>query len=473
MFPSRSSKGKRRLLPVFLLLALGVVGALIAVAGFVLSGHNAVAAQQAPAGVACTLVVPANPTSARGLSTPYRLRAGCHEGDDGATAFVEATVLDPATGQLSVYAPLVIDDRTRPAAAPVVPKLPARAVVGIWFGFNGDDLTLAGAGAGACVNGSNGSIFGQFAYCNAQAFFAAANAAVRAGKLKIPAVGTASDGKPCPTTRDFSIVDQDQSDNVTSSYLALPDGRTAQNTAANRAALAARGARIEVNGSDNGLVVAHVDPALGCTPYRAPDLADPGAMATSLALNELQAAADQAAPVALVPTNDPMTLVNGRASTRKTNLYRAGVDMPPVNTATETPAAYCRQMLSLGAGRAELDKAAFAAADSPDPGAANSLFTFLAARLSGSFDDLGCATLMRAANPVHLVVDGDGVATDATFGAGGGGPAPSGSATPTATPAATPTATPAGRPGRPPRHSGAPVPPTGTATPSVTASVVQ
>src|SRR5436309_9266757 len=52
----------------------------------------------------CTLVVPANPLTAEGLVTPYQLvatdrKAGdCHESNDGQSAFVEATIIDPATG---------------------------------------------------------------------------------------------------------------------------------------------------------------------------------------------------------------------------------------------------------------------------------------------------------------------------------------------------------------------------------------
>ena len=39
-------------------------------------------------------------------------------------AFVQATILNPATGALSVYDPLVITQGTTPAVAPVVPTLP-------------------------------------------------------------------------------------------------------------------------------------------------------------------------------------------------------------------------------------------------------------------------------------------------------------------------------------------------------------
>ena len=259
------------------------------------------AAKAAAVNPNCTLIVPPNPLSAAGLATPYRLTATdpkqgtCHESNTDQAAFVQATMVDPATGKLGVYNPLVIDDGAKAAATPVTPKLPAGAVVGIWFGYNGDTLTLksnrGSVAAGKCVNGDKTSMFGQFAYCNAPAFFTAANAAVTAGKLTVPPVQMGLDGRPCPTTRDFSLVDMDQSDNVTTAYLLLRNGTTAQDTAANRARL--RGIKPLVNGSDNLLLDRFVDPSLGCVPFTAPDLADNGAAVTSLALNELQAANQQ------------------------------------------------------------------------------------------------------------------------------------------------------------------------------------
>ena len=96
-----------------------------------------------------------------------------------------------------------------------------------------------------------------------------ANAEIRRGTLKIPATGTGKDGQACPTTRDFALIDQDQSDNAVASYLFDPTtGQTAQATAANQAAMA--NATVQGNGSDNGLLDKFVDPALGCTPFTAP-----------------------------------------------------------------------------------------------------------------------------------------------------------------------------------------------------------
>ncbi len=341
----------------------------------------------------CTLIVPPAPLTAQGLATPYQLVATnrrngpCREANDNQSAFVEATIIDPATGALSIYRPLVIDRGTQPAAPPVVPKLAPGSVVGLWFGFQGNTLRLAGASDG-CVNGLPGSPFGQFAYCGAPEFFRAANAAIAAGKLKVPPVGMARDGQPCPTTRDFAVVDQDQSDNLTTRYLALRNGRIAQDTPANIAALPVR--TVLKNASDNGLLTGFINPALGCTPFTAPDLTVAGTPGSSLALNELQAAATKTTPMALIPPNDPMAQVNGRFSMAKINLYRAGVNQPPFNPAVDTAQAYCRNLATVAPARLRLDRVLTIGAPSPDPAAARNLFTFLTQRLKASFTDLAC-----------------------------------------------------------------------------------
>ena len=200
----------------------------------------------------CTLLVPDDPLTPRGLATPYQLVAtnpadgACHETDPNQSAFVEAAILNPKTGRLSIYRPLVIDQGTTPAAAPVVPDLPDNAVVGLWFGYNGMNLALrpprvrgsvdnaAAEGvldANNCVQG-----LGQFAYCNAPAFFAAAH---DANGLRVPQLGTWKDAnrnkQPCPSARSWDLVDQDQSDNLLTTYLITTNGKLAQNTAQNRA----------------------------------------------------------------------------------------------------------------------------------------------------------------------------------------------------------------------------------------------
>jgi hypothetical protein len=366
--------------------------------------------------------VPANPLTAAGLATPYQFVATdaamgpCNEANINQSAFVQATVYNPATGALSIYDPLVIDQGTTAAAAPVVPTLPAGAVVGIWFGFNATNLQLVDAGgsltSGKCVNGLGTSLFTQFAYCNAPAFFTAVNQGIAAGKVRVPAPGRAVDGQSCMTTRNFALIDQDQSDNVTTDYLATADGRTAQDNAANTAALA--GAVTLANPSDNALLDNFVDPALHCTPWTEPNLGNAGTMTTSLGLDEIQANSFPANPDALVPLNDPMTLVNGAFSQTKTNMYRAGVDQAPLPAGT-TPQAYCTDMDNVQSTRLQQDVNLLINQTTPSAAAASSLFNFLAMRLQQSFGNLNCQNF-GLTNPVStLATNGAGVVVGAVF----------------------------------------------------------
>ena len=270
--------------------------------------------------------------------------------------------------------------------------------------------------AGQVIGGQFTS-FSQVGACNAHAFFNAANAAIAAGKLHVPSPGTAKDGLPCPTTRSFALIDQDQSDNVTAEYLANAAGQTAQDTTANQQALA--GATTLFNGSDNGLLDLFVDPALGCAPWTAPDLANGGTPATALPLDELQAArwagkVRNSGPAALVPLNDPMTVdANGNFSTAKTDTYRSIMDMPAL-PAGQSPKAYCSEMEKIQGKRVQQDVNLLLGAPSPAPGTGDNLFTFLAARLQASFMNLNCGSL-GLHNDVSTSADGNGVAVAACF----------------------------------------------------------
>ncbi|WP_063775127.1 hypothetical protein [Streptacidiphilus anmyonensis] len=408
----------------------------------------------------CTLVVPPNPLTAKGLATPYQLVATdaaggpCNEANANQSAFVEAAIVAPG-GQITLYDPLVIDQGTQPAAPTTPATVPAGSTVGIWFGFNGTTLTLKNTRgtnaltAGRCVNGQQGSKFGQFADCNAPAFFRNANRQIAANQLQVPAVGTANDGLPCPTTRDFSVVDQDQSDNVVTHYLATANGQIAQNNAANKAALQNQQLVDLANGSDNLLLTQFIDPTLGCTPWTRPDQSSDGMAAGALPLDELSAAANQQAPIALVPLTDPMTLNNNNASNTKTNLYRAGVDMNPIGAADNgSGTTYCQNLFgnAMGIQRVFKDQATFVNGPSVDAAMANNLFTFLAMRANQTFTNLNCGGLLNVANPITLTTDGNGVVINATFTPLGQTPAApaSGAATPSAMPsctAASPTTT--------------------------------
>ncbi len=377
----------------------------------------------------CTLVVPDNPLSPAGLATPYELVAtdpeagACHQYAVDQRGFAEAAIIDPATGQVSIYHPLVIDKGTVPAIPLVAPVLPRNAVVGIWYGSNADFLRQQGAtddslDSGKCVGGLKGDSMGQFSHCNAEAFFKAANKAISDGKLIVPPLGTANDGLPCPTVRDYFTVDQDQSDNVLSTYLLTSDGRLAQNTDANRARLGT-GAKVIVNPSDNRVTSVLLDSALACTPWNAPSLDNPGEMVPSLVLNELLAAKWQQAPVATVPLLDPFALLeDGTPSLTKLNLHRVGVGQPPVKSLSDANSQqrdYCRNMRSVQPARLFRNQTRLSARPSPFPDIGNSAFTFLVTRFNVSWDNLGCTDIVGQRSPISLVQDAKGITIGATL----------------------------------------------------------
>jgi hypothetical protein len=375
-------------------------------------------ADQAAASTNCTVSVPANPLTAQGLASPWVLGDGCTWANGGTEGvFIDATILAP-NGQLQVYNPLVINQGTTPAVAPVAPTIAAGSQVILSLGFNGNALALVGAGAqqGNCIDAFGNSLINQTPQCNAANFYRMANAEIARGTLTVPAAGTGQDGQACPTTRDFALIDQDQSDNAVASYLFDPaTGKSAQATAANQAAMAK--ATVQANGSDNGLLDKFVDPALGCTPFTAPNPTNPNGSSASQALNELSARANQKGTVALLPVSDPQLLVGGQFSLGKTNAYRAETDQPRLAATTNisrNAARYCQNMINIAMPRLKLDAAMETGTASPVPALGNNLATFLAARLSGSFGNLNCQNF-GLTNPVTLTLDGNGVATGATF----------------------------------------------------------
>jgi hypothetical protein len=376
-------------------------------------------AAQAAASMNCTLTVPAKPLSAPGLATPWQLGDGCsmlNAATEG--AFVEATILAP-NGQVQVYNPLVITAGTTAAANPVAPTIARGSQVIIDVGFNGTNLVLQGPGVrqGRCVDALGQSVIGQVSACNAVNFYNLANFEIARGTLTVPLAGTSADGQPCLTTRSFAVVDQDQSDNVITSYLIDANGQTAQNTAAN--ATANPTATTLVNGSDDKLLAAFLDPATGCTDFHATDPTDPTGAAGSQALNELSARVNQQGTIAVVPPNDEMTLVNGAFSIPKTNVYRSLVDQPmlPANTnATQVAADYCQNLVNIQPARNLLDMGR-EAGGSPVAAVGNSLATFMGNRLAMSFVNLGCANF-GLANPATVTLDGNMIATAVTYNTG-------------------------------------------------------
>ncbi|KAF9356379.1 hypothetical protein BGX26_005369, partial [Mortierella sp. AD094] len=248
------------------------------------------------------------------------------------------------------------------------------------------------------------------AFCNAYAFFAAVNAAGKG--VKITPVGTDIDGRPCPTTRFFGVIDQDQSDNVITIY--LQSGiRFAQNTQANRNAL--KNVTEIFNGSDNALISDFLDPPLGCKPFRAPSLMEKGVMLNSMALNELQATG-QAPPVALVPSNDPMVLSNGQPSKAKVNAYRAGVDQTLITSLSQaSPKTYCINFDNIAPNYIKSIKNRIINQPSPTPAVASNLFTFMGQRYFASWTNLGCDKLLKKTSAITVTME-NGIAIAVQFG---------------------------------------------------------
>jgi len=446
----RKSRGLRIAAPLAIAMVLGVT------LGFIITSSGGKATKTSPSaasGVApgvsttavntdCAIIIPAHPLTAKGLSTPFQLTgpAGTSAAASGCQminatnlgAFVQATILNPVTGALSVYDPLVVTAGTKPAVKPVVPKLPRDAIVTIDFGFNGTNLFQQGATPGAlaegdCVSGEPGSVFGQVSFCNGVSFFTAAFRLEREGRLVVPSEGTTTKivptggslgtGEDCPTTRNFDMVDQDPSDNVTTEYLLDPaTGQTAQDTAANAANLT--GSMLLLNGSDNTLLDAFMDPVLGCTPFQAPDLANNDMPTSSQALDELLSARNQPRIAALVPENDEMVLDgNGQFDTAKTDLYREEVGQAQVNQQndrTSSPAMYCQNMINIQTPFLAANSDLLATGQAPVTGVGDNLLTFLANRLNMSFTNLACQNF-GFTNPVTVTLNGAGVAIAATF----------------------------------------------------------
>jgi hypothetical protein len=380
----------------------------------------------------CILVIPQFPLSYNGLLTPYRLQSvnmadKCLMENPQTTSFVEATIFDPDTGKLSVYHPLVVNDGQTPLIPPTTFTMPANAIISLSFGTNANTLRLTppeNVIMGRCVNGvvGNNDLFGQFSYCNSDALFDKVNEWIGKGlelNPPIPPIGVANDGKECLTTRHFMLVDQDPSDNLVTTYLLDPvTMKIFQDTVNNR--FNHPGFVVLKNGSDNRLLVG-INIALGCTGYLAPLLSDPsGAKTSSMVLNEIHAANRQGSPMVFLPARDPMTrvIVNGVTfpSLIKNNLYRRGINQPPITALQQADTLPFCGHLTNQLGRLQNNKASFTTQTSPDPNAASNLFTFLATRLSQTFANLKCDVLLDLINPVTLVL-ANGITVDATFSA--------------------------------------------------------
>jgi hypothetical protein len=349
----------------------------------------------------CKLIVPTNPLTSEGLSTPFILKSGCNQANKEESVFAEAVIINQKTGKLSIYPPLIINEGTLPLIPPMKINLTNDEIVGIWFGSNKNlEMVDNGKGSlnqGSCISGVGNDSFGQVAACNAIQFFEIANGLVRNGILRIPRLGFGKNGKPCYTTRSFQVVDQDQSDNVDTIYLSVGN-KTAQFSVKNELLLSGKNPQIVSNPSDNGLLNKFILPALGCRSFTAEDLVNVGVFRGAQALNELQASVFQRNPIALVPSGNPMVLANGKPNLLKLNQYRKMVNQPVVFRLTDAATSdYCNKLLTVGFVSIIGDQRFTMAFASPNPEVADNLYSFLVLRFFTAFgaDGLDCPNVLQ------------------------------------------------------------------------------
>lgn len=382
----------------------------------------------------CNIVLPPFPLSYQGLVTPYQLQtidANTPCSMKTFPAFAEALILDLDTNSLSVYHPLVVDFGTVPLVQPIPFTMNPNSIVAIHFGSNGMAIKLfppLSVQQGNCVYGIGGLTtmdqFGQFSHCNAISFFEKVKGLILNHiplNPPIPDLGTASDGYPCPTTRDFFLVDMDPSDNVVTTYLIdMNTGRTAQNNMASQQANPQ--AVVIKNGSDN-LLLSNLDKILGCKPYQVPNLVDSAnplnAKISSMALDEIHAAVKQEKLYAYLPKGDPMVRVTVgntmQPSLLKLNLYRQGVFQPMIQDLYMADTTlFCAHFAETQLVRLQKNKGLFVNQPSPDNAISPHLFGFLANRFSASYNGLNCHILLDYPNPVTLIMTNQ-LVTDAVF----------------------------------------------------------
>ena len=376
----------------------------------------------------CLLQVPNDPLNT-GLFQPWFVSTApgsplpCSQLIKTSAVFVEATILDIATGKLFVYNPLTVDVGAQPALPIVVATLPVKNVVIINIGANGNSVTLTASPLtsqyqpnslvmGQCVNGFKESIFGQVAYCNGPQFFQQVNNLIATGLIVVPPLQNSLLGDICPTTRSFAVVDQDQSDNILTEYLITATNQVAQNTPANKLCVnwnAVANTDLVGNGSDNRLLDKFIAVAIGCAPFQAPDLANPTILKSSLALNEIQANLnDPNSPdTALVAINNPMVLVNGQPSIDKINAYRLGVNQPPllINqfNVTQNTIAYCNSLARIAIPFYMLHINELTNFASPDA-TGNNLLNFLCNRFANSWVNLNCQMFTGVPSAITVTI---------------------------------------------------------------------
>jgi hypothetical protein len=371
----------------------------------------------------CQIIIPPFPLTYNGLITPYQTNCDMRINP----SFVEAVILDLDTNSLNVYQPLIVNTELTPLVLPITFTMPKNYIVGLWFGSNANAITLTPLSSiqqGLCVYNIGGTnskdTFGQFAHCNGIAFFEKIKEIILKNiplNPPIPDLGIASDNEPCLTTRDFSLVDMDPSDNIITTYLIdMATGKTAQNTIINQNANPQ--AIVIKNGSDN-LLLATLDNIMGCKPYQVTNIVDPNNPITgkisSMALDEIHAAIRQKKFYAYIPKGDPMVRINNIPSLNKINAYRQGVFQPVINDLNMADTtSFCAHYVNIQLPRLQKNKQLFIVEPSPDQLISTNLYGFLLNRFSTSYNGLNCNILLDIINPITLIMNNN-LVTDGTI----------------------------------------------------------
>jgi hypothetical protein len=349
-------------------------------------------------GLTCNIVLPNNPFTSIGLSTPY-IYNNCDQTIQEQASFAEAVILNKKTGELRIYTPLIINNGSQPLFDPVVPNITINDIVGIWFGSNSQTIVLDNPDP-TCINGLPNDPFGQVAACNAINFFKTAYKMVSSNKLYIPDPGFNVYGKKCYTTRNFQVIDMDQSDNVLSEYIVY-NNKVAQFSDSNILKLDPKYTKILKNGSDNRLLNIYILPALGCKSFMAPDISNNNTLRPAQVLNELQANIYTTHDIALIPLGNPMVLSNGVENMDKTNLFRSIVGQPLINnTMNASTSKYCEKIIKIGVPSLLLDQPFTLISNSPNEN--EKLFYFMMKRLQNSLQNLNCYKLLNITQRIWI-----------------------------------------------------------------------
>jgi len=333
----------------------------------------------------CGLAIPHNYYTPEGLSTPFRIRNfmrdDCSAINKETTIFVEATVFDYETKELSVYYPILVEIPSQVKQNMTLPVFSHNSIVAIWFSSNKNSFIFMNNYIN-CSDGTQLTKFGYYANCNGEYFFSEIKKYLN--NFNIPKLDI-----NCPNMRSYSIVNEYQNYNTLSKYILTEDDKIAQYNEENLQTFKVKEI-LENNIDGNKLLTEYIYPALKCSVFTVNGL-------SSLALNEIQAYYWSKSSIAFINKLNPMInndfyLVyyeSNKDYENKINIYRKSINQPVNITVSEYE--YCNQMLE------ETEIFFFNNYDnlysfkSPNYLKANNLLTFLASRFNNAWNIMNCS----------------------------------------------------------------------------------